>query len=69
VRRPSYEVTFEDSRWRVRCGGPSGPLLSSHLTQQAAIDRAKAWVVSKSGRVQWRDRSGRIQGVASYAGR
>ncbi len=59
-----YDIWFDDGRWIVR-GLDATP--ATYPTQQQAIFAAKAHARKSQGTVAWRDRSGVVQGTASYA--
>lgn len=63
---PSFEVVHELSHWRVRHDSVTGKIVSSHLTQQAAIASAKVHASRAKGTATWRDRTGRVQSSVRY---
>jgi hypothetical protein len=67
--RRQYVVVFNNlkRRWQVRHGRSGwGSILSTHRTQQAAADRAKAWAIEDGGTVRCEDRQGRTQWEAKF---
>ncbi len=63
LRKRRYIVVFSAATngWAVRGGSGWGPVLSSHATQQAAVERAKEWAKDGGGIVRCEDRQGRVQ--------
>jgi hypothetical protein len=59
-----YDIWFDNGRWIVR-GLDATP--ATYPTQQQAIFAAKAHARKSQKTVAWRDRSGVVQGTASYA--
>jgi hypothetical protein len=70
---PAWETALLNDVLEVRPGGErwvvataQGTVLSSYRTQQQAIEAGKALASRMHGEVRWADRTGSLQGSASY---